>query len=80
MDIKTRITTGWTLQRFAFLAIGLWLGISAAMEQQWGGVLFGSYFAAMGLFALGCASGNCGVAAPRENTLKDETVTYEELK
>lgn len=29
------------------------------MSRQWFGVAFGSYFAAMGLFAFGCASGNC---------------------
>jgi hypothetical protein len=29
------------------------------MGQQWFGIAFGGYFAAMGLLAFGCASGNC---------------------
>ena len=29
------------------------------MLHQWVGALLGAYFASMGLFAFGCAAGNC---------------------
>lgn len=58
--LKERLLTGWTLQRMAFLGLGAFLLINAAMEQQWMATLVGAYFAAMGLFAFGCAGGACG--------------------
>ncbi|MFM2377188.1 MAG: hypothetical protein RLZZ165_2285 [Bacteroidota bacterium] len=57
--MKTRLLTGWNLQRLGFLIAGL-LTILASMEDNgWLGILMGSYFSAMGLFALGCAAGSC---------------------
>lgn len=29
------------------------------MSQQWMGTVIGGYFASMGMFGFGCASGNC---------------------
>ncbi len=60
MEMKARILTGWTFQRLVFLVVGVYLLISAAMDQMWMGVFLGAYFAAMGLFAFGCAAGACG--------------------
>lgn len=38
---------------------GVLVIIQSAMKQQWFGVLFGGYFAEMGLFTFGYATGNC---------------------
>ena len=57
--MRERILTNWTLTRAFFLIIGLVVIIQSIMVQNWFGVVFGSYFAAMGLFAFGCAAGNC---------------------
>jgi hypothetical protein len=57
--MKERILTGWTVTRVIYLVIGSFLIVQSAMEKQWPGVVFGGYFAAMGLFAFGCAAGNC---------------------
>lgn len=54
-----RVLTQWTLPRALFLVMGIIVMVQSIMSHQWLGVLFGSYFAAMGLFAFGCASGNC---------------------
>lgn len=54
-----RIMTGWTFQRAFYLIAGGGMVIMSAMDHQWAGALIGGYFAAMGLFAFGCASGNC---------------------
>ncbi len=59
MAMKERILTGWTIPRGLYLAFGLYIIIESVARQQWFGVVFGSYFAAMGLFAFGCASGAC---------------------
>lgn len=57
--MKERILTNWTFTRALYLIMGLFVMIQSVMGQQWFGVAFGSYIAAMGLFAFGCASGNC---------------------
>lgn len=57
--MKQRLTTGWTLRRLIYLVMGAFLIAFSISEQQWFGIAFGAYFAAMGLFAFGCAGGNC---------------------
>ena len=57
--MKDRIMTGWTIQRAFYLIAGGGMVIMSAVDHQWAGALIGVYFAAMGLFAFGCASGNC---------------------
>ena len=49
------------------------------------GTFLGIYFASMGLFAFGCASGNCfgGNCEPlpmKKSNKKIEDVTFEEIK
>jgi len=58
-NIKQRILTGWTFTRVLYLGLGAAVIINSATSQQWFGVLFGAYFASMGIFAFGCAAGNC---------------------
>ena len=57
--MRNRIFTGWTFRRFLYLGIGVMIVIQSIRDQQWVLALAGIYFAAMGLFAFGCASGNC---------------------
>ena len=57
--VKDRILKNWTFSRGLYLVIGSGLGIEGLMSQNWPGLLIGLYFASMGLFAFGCAAGNC---------------------
>lgn len=54
-----RLSTGWTFRRALYLVVGIFLIAFAVSDRQWFGIAFGAYFAAMGLFAFGCAAGNC---------------------
>ncbi|WP_017258980.1 hypothetical protein [Pedobacter arcticus] len=83
--MKQRILTGWTFGRGVYLVLGLVIVIQSAWNGQWLGVLFGGYFASMGLFAFGCAAGNCfggscrvETKANANNNVKD--VNFEEVK
>lgn len=83
--MKERILSKWTLARVLYLLMGSMILVQSAMSQQWIGVAFGGYFASMGLFAFGCASGNCfgGNCAvePKENIDKTvEDVSFEEVE
>lgn len=79
--MKERIVSGWNLQRVLYVLLGTGLIIQSVMIHQWVGIFFGAYFAAMGIFAFGCASGQC--AAPRskrtESALPGEVI-FEEVK
>ena len=82
--MKERIFKNWTVVRFFYLSIGLFIAISSIVNQEWLGVLLGSYFASMGLFAFGCAAGQCYANANYSNSTDSksisETVEYEEVK
>lgn len=57
--MKDRILRNWNVQRVLFVVIGATIiGFSIA-RQEWINVLLGAYFASMGIFAFGCAAGNC---------------------
>ncbi|TSJ42342.1 hypothetical protein [Fluviicola chungangensis] len=57
--MKERILKNWTFTRALFLILGIIIITQSALRHEWVGILFGSYFASMGLFSFGCASGNC---------------------
>lgn len=57
--MKQRVFSNWTFLRWMYLIIGVLLLVPSFLEGQWLGVVLGSYFAAMGLFAFGCAAGSC---------------------
>jgi hypothetical protein len=77
--MKQRILTGWTFTRVLYVGLGTAVLINAVISQQWFGVLFGGYFASMGIFAFGCASGNCVVKPKQNNTSKIQEVEFEEI-
>lgn len=63
-----RIKSGWSVRRAFYFIAGGGIIVMSLMDQQWFGVIMGGYFAAMGLFAFGCASGHCaGVCPPDSN-------------
>ncbi|HCN84643.1 MAG TPA: hypothetical protein DIT07_13645 [Sphingobacteriaceae bacterium] len=64
-NMKERILKGWNFQRILFIVIGSLVIIQSVKEPQWFGIVIGGYFTAMGLFAFGCAGGNC-VYEPRQ--------------
>ena len=83
--MKNRILTNWTFGRALYLVMGIVFIVQSIMNQQWLGVAFGGYFASMGLFAFGCAAGNCyGRNCETEPQLKSNTtiqdVEFEEVK
>lgn len=83
--MKERILTNWTFKRALYLIMGCAVIIHSVMSQQWFGVAFGGYFAAMGLFAFGCASGNCfggncEVELKQKASTTIEDVEFEEVK
>lgn len=57
--MKSRILNGWNFQRALFVIMGLLVLIQCATQGEWMGILLGAYFASIGIFALGCAGGNC---------------------
>lgn len=57
--IKDRLLKGWTIMRVVYLIIGLLIIIQGIYGDQWLGILLGAYMSSMGLFAFGCAGGNC---------------------
>ena len=59
--MKKRIFENWTLTRALYLGLGISVIIESVMSKQWFGIVLGIYFAAMGLFAFGCASGICKI-------------------
>jgi hypothetical protein len=81
--MKQRILTNWTFARALFLVVGITVIVQSVLSQQWFGVVFGGYFASMGLFAFGCAAGNCygGSCATEEKTTTSiQDVDFEEVK
>ncbi len=83
--MKERILTKWTFRRAMYLVIGTAIVIQSMISHQWFGIAFGGYFASMGLFAFGCAAGNCfnGNCAtkPQQKSVTDiHDVEFEELK
>jgi len=84
--MKQRMLTGWNIPRILYLLAGMMILIQSFAERQWMGVVFGGYFAMMGLFAFGCAAGNCfgnscNDQAPLKNkSNKEEEIEFKEIK
>ena len=84
-NLKQRLLTGWTFTRVLYVSLGTFVIINSATNQQWFGVLFGAYFASMGLFSFGCASGACFVGScntepQQKNKTQIQDVEFEEVK
>ncbi|GGD98112.1 hypothetical protein [Planktosalinus lacus] len=55
------LTKNWNITRLIYLAIGVVLLIHTIMDNQFFGILLGSYITLMGLFGFGCAAGSCSI-------------------
>lgn len=81
--MKQRILTGWNFRRIIYLFAGSTIIVQSAIMREWVGIFIGSYFACMGLFALGCAAGNCAIAdddRTKPINKEIESVDFEEIK
>jgi hypothetical protein len=86
--MKNRILYGWSPRRALYSLGGIAIIVYAIIAKEWLGALLGGYFAAMGVFNFGCASGNCGYVRDRHRkiyTRKDaatglEEINFEEIK
>ena len=63
-----RISLPWSLMRILNLVLGIIMVGMAIHDKLWIGVLIGAYFVASGLFAWGCAGGNCAVPVNEKRT------------
>lgn len=66
--MKQRLLTNWTFQRAVYVILGALILTQSIISRQWFGIALGGYFTAMGLFAFGCAAGNCSVQIPRKSS------------
>lgn len=84
MEIKDRILKGWTLTRVLYTVAGIAVIIQSFAIHSWIGALFGAYFTSMGVFAFGCAAGNCfggSCEAPEYKGRGDQAkISFEEVK
>ena len=56
-----RILIGWNFCRALYFILGVFVIVQSVIDKQWLAFIFGVYFAGMGFFSIGCASGNCAV-------------------
>ena len=81
--MKERILNGWDFRRLMYVVVGTIVIIRSIELHEWPGVFLGGYFASMGIFAFGCASGNCfGETCYTETENKssiNEEIKYEEV-
>lgn len=83
--MKERILNGWTVTRVFYVGLGTVVFIISLINQEWFGALIGSYFASMGVFAFGCAAGNCfngncNVEPTRNSRVEKQDTGFEEVK
>lgn len=60
-NIKQKVLTGWNFSRILYVVTGSAVLIDSVINRQWVGIIIGACFATMGIFAFGCAAGNCTV-------------------
>nr|WP_299205940.1 hypothetical protein [uncultured Brumimicrobium sp.] len=80
--MKERILTNWSFTRALYLILGSIVIVQSVISREWIGIAFGGYFAAMGLFALGCAAGNCyggSCETKKSSSLSEQEVEFEEI-
>lgn len=59
----------FNFRRWIYIIGGVFFILTAIFDQTWWLIPFGLYFAAMGIFKFGCASGSCDI--PLSKTSKD---------
>jgi hypothetical protein len=84
-SLKQKVLSGWNWVRVMYVIMGTVIIIQSIIQKQWLWVLFGAYFASMGLFGFGCAAGACftnmNYDEPADkNETKLNEVRFEEIK
>lgn len=79
--MSNRIFSNWNNRRTWYVALGSIVTVHSVIVGEWPGILFGAYFAAMGIFSFGCAAGNCRVpGTTRARNARMVDAEYEEVK
>ncbi|HWR33608.1 MAG TPA: hypothetical protein VN451_08785 [Chitinophagaceae bacterium] len=83
--MKERLLTGWNFVRIIYLLLGGFIIFQSVADGNWFGIILGGYFAAMGLFAFGCAGGacfggSCYTQPESKNNTKITEAEFEEVK
>lgn len=73
-SFKKRLTSGWTFVRVLYTGVGLALVAQFLSGGHWMGFVIGTYFALMGLLAIGCASGGGCYGGYCESSSGDTTL------
>jgi hypothetical protein len=80
----SRLLKKWNLSRILFLFLGISILYQTTQSNEWFGYIIGVYFLLMGVFALGCASGNCGIphssTTSTTNSETKEEIHFEEVQ
>jgi fucose permease len=77
LALLQRFFLPWTVTRILFLFVGGSIFYPAAIEKLWVGIIFGLYFIGSGLFAWGCAGGNCQTPAPKQSS--NQEIEFNEI-
>jgi len=81
---KEQITTGWSLKRVLFIALGGVIIYKAVITQELVSAILGMALIAMGVLDIGCAGGCCGSSCDNttaHNPNKSvQDVVFEEVK
>jgi hypothetical protein len=80
MKLINRIKHNWNFTRILFVVMGTIITVQAFTIMQWPGIFLGAYFLSMGIFAFGCAAGNCYVPMDPQNKAQVEDISYTEVK
>ncbi len=80
--MKERILKNWTLTRGLYVVIGSLIIVQSVWQREWIMTVMGAYIASMGVFAFGCASGNCfgGSCAVTPEQLEKEKADGADIK
>lgn len=66
--MKQRLLTGWSVRRVIYLVGGAGMSTYFFVDKMWLMGIVSLYFVAMGIFAFGCAGGQCAVNPPSNKT------------
>jgi hypothetical protein len=77
--MKQRLLSNWSVKRAIYLLMGSYIVFQSISDQLWIGAAMGTYFAAMGLFGFGCASGNCNNVNYNKETVAEHAVQFEKI-
>ena len=74
----------YSIIRWFYAIVGLGIFFSALLDKKYLEMIFGLYFASMGIFNYGCAAGFCGNPKANNNVqITDKVnneITFEEIK